>query len=92
MHLYNIVSWILPLPIIDFAVAAPVLAQERLQVHVDVGHILKDAMTTLGKRGGELDKMFHDIFGNTEDHFVRPDSPEDFAKQDESSATRPSSS
>jgi hypothetical protein len=84
MRLYYIVSGILLiLPIIDFAAAAPVPVKKGLHARVDVVHIPMDAMM---KRGGELDKVFFDIFGDTEDHFVRPDSPE------ESIATRPSSS
>jgi hypothetical protein len=88
MHLYRgyIVSWIfLILPIINFAVAAPVLVQEKLQARVDVVHIPKHAMTMLGKRQGELDEIFWDAEG----HFVKP---EYSANPEESSATRPPSS
>jgi hypothetical protein len=73
--------------IINFAVAAPVLIQEKLQARVDVVYIPKHAMTMLGtrKRAGELDEIFSDAEG----HFVRP---ENSANPEESSAIRPSSS
>ena len=90
MCLYRdyIVSGIfLILLIINFAVAAPVLIQEKLQARVDVVYIPKHAMTMLGtrKRAGELDEIFSDAEG----HFVRP---ENSANPEESSAIRPSSS
>jgi hypothetical protein len=48
MRLYYIVSGILLiLPIIDFAVAAPELIQEKLQARVDVVHIPEEAMAML---------------------------------------------
>src|SRR5258708_36865384 len=59
MRRYIIVSGILLiLSIIDFALAAPVLAQEKCQACVDVVGIPEDAMTTLGKRGGELEQLW----------------------------------
>ena len=88
MHLYRdyIASGIfLILPIINFAVAAPVQVQEKVQARVDVVHIPKHAMTILGKRQGVLD----DIIWDPKGYFVRL---EDLAKPEESSATRPSSS
>ena len=42
---------LLILSIIDFALAAPVLAQEKRQAGVDALHIPKDVKTVLGKRG-----------------------------------------
>ncbi|KAN0123263.1 hypothetical protein V8E52_003216 [Russula decolorans] len=54
MRRYDIVSGILLiLSIIDFALAAPVLVQEKRQASVDVVHIPKDVITVLGKRGSE---------------------------------------
>lgn len=54
MRRYYVASGILfILPIIDFALAAPVLVQENRQPCVNVVHIPKDMMTVLGKRGGE---------------------------------------
>ncbi len=54
MRRYYIVSGILLiLPIIDFALAAPVLVQEECQAYVDVVHIPKDVITVLEKRGAE---------------------------------------
>ena len=51
MRRYYIISGILLiLSIIDFAVAAPVLVQEKHQVGVDVVHIPKYSVTMLGKR------------------------------------------
>ncbi|KAN0105715.1 hypothetical protein V8E52_010771 [Russula decolorans] len=59
MRRYNIVYGILLiLSIIDFALAAPVLVQEKRQACVDVVHIPRDEITVLGKRGFEhLDKF-----------------------------------
>jgi hypothetical protein len=80
MRLYYPVSGILlVLPIINFALAAPVVVQEKRQAGVDVVHILEDAVPMLGKRGDDLDELFL-LY---EDHFAQPE---------ESSAARPSSS
>jgi hypothetical protein len=52
MQRYNIISGILLiLSIIDIALAAPVLVQEKRQASVDVVHIPRDVITVLGKRG-----------------------------------------
>jgi hypothetical protein len=83
MRRYYIVSGILLiLPIIDFALAAPVLVQEKRQAGVDVAHISEDSIIMLGKRGGEFDEWLEHLnqFENQ------------FAKPKESSAARPSSS
>jgi hypothetical protein len=81
MRRYHIVSGILLiLPIIDFAVAAPVLVQEKRQTRVYVEHTPEDAITILGKRGNELDELTK-LFPLYEDHFAQ-----------ESPAARPSSS
>jgi hypothetical protein len=78
MRLYHIVSGILfILPIIDFAVAMPVLVQEKRRPPVDVAQMPEDAINTLGKRGKELDELLSVL----ENHFPEP----------ESSAARPSS-
>jgi len=54
MRRYDIVSGILLiLSTVDFALAAPVLVQEKRQACVDVVHIPRDVITVLGKRGGE---------------------------------------
>ena len=82
MRRYYIVSGILlTLPIISFAVAAPVLVQEKHQAVVDVVHIPEDVITMLGKRGDELDELLLTFIGVPEDHFPKPES---------SSAARPS--
>jgi hypothetical protein len=61
MRRYDIVSGILLiLSIIDFALAAPVLVQEKRQACVDVVHIPRAVITVLGKRGPgdeDLDKL-----------------------------------
>jgi hypothetical protein len=55
MRRYNIVvsGILLILSMIDFALAAPVLVQEKRQTFVDVVHIPKDVITVLGKRWEE---------------------------------------
>jgi len=51
------------LSIIDFALAAPVLVQEKRQACVDVVHIPRHAITVLGKRGSEeLEKLAEEYF------------------------------
>ena len=68
MRRYDIVSGvILTLSIIDFALAAPVLVQEKRQARVDVVNIPKDVTTILGKRGDEeLEKLVEELFGTGE--------------------------
>ena len=54
MRWYNIVTGILlTLPIVDFALAAPVLVQEKSQARVGGVHIPKDVITGLWKRWDE---------------------------------------
>ena len=54
MRQYDILSGILLiLSIIGFALAAPVLVQEKRQACVDVVHIPRDAITVLGKRADD---------------------------------------
>ncbi|KAI0274456.1 hypothetical protein BGY98DRAFT_993346 [Russula aff. rugulosa BPL654] len=54
MRWYNIVTGILlTLPIVDFALTAPVLVQEKSQARVGAVHIPKDVITGLGKRWDE---------------------------------------
>ena len=59
MRRYDIVLGILLiLSVFDFALAAPVLVQEKRQVVVDVMQIPKDMITVFGKRAGEeLDQL-----------------------------------
>jgi hypothetical protein len=81
MRRYYIFSGILlVLPIINFAVAAPALVQDKRQPGVDVVHIPEDAITMLGKRGDGLNELWLKLFGPFKDHFAKP----------ESSAARPS--
>ena len=55
MRQYFIASGILLiLPIINFAVAAPMQVQEKRQPPVDMERMPEDTMTTLGKRGDDM--------------------------------------
>jgi hypothetical protein len=80
---YTVSGILLILPIIDFALAAPVLVQEKRQADVDVAHIPEDAITMLGKRGDELNELWLKALNLNEGHLAKPE---------ESSAARPSSS
>ena len=72
MRRYDIVSGILfVFSIIDFALAVPVLVQEKRQACDDVAHIPKNMKTVLGKRGDEevaklLDQYFKAIANQAE--------------------------
>jgi len=68
MRRYDLVTGILLiLSIIDFALAAPVLVQEKRKAGVDVVHIPKDGITVLGKRvGEELAKVTEELLKNGE--------------------------
>ena len=71
MRLYYTVSGIiLILPIINFAVAAPVLVQERRQTGINVVYTPKEAMTISRKRGNELDEMWLEVLGHPESNFL----------------------
>jgi hypothetical protein len=67
MRRYNIVSGILLiLSFIDFALAAPVLVQEKRQAWVNLMHIPKDVIIMLGKRWDEdLEKLWGEYFDNS---------------------------
>jgi hypothetical protein len=59
MRRYDTISGILLiLSIIDFAVAAPVLVQEKRRAGVDAVYTPEDAITMLGERGDELVNYF----------------------------------
>jgi hypothetical protein len=64
MRRYDIVLGILLiLSIIDFALPAPVLVQEKRQARVDVVHIPRDVITVLWKRGEEeLAQLMEEYF------------------------------
>jgi hypothetical protein len=68
MRRYDIMSGILLiLSIIDFALAAPVLVQEKRQASIVVQHLPKDVITVLGKRMDEEDlaeKLWEEYFDN----------------------------
>ncbi|KAI0277618.1 hypothetical protein BGY98DRAFT_978613 [Russula aff. rugulosa BPL654] len=57
MRRYNIVSLILLILSVNFALAAPVRIAENCQECVDVVHVPKGVITVLGKRGDNLEKM-----------------------------------
>ena len=56
--------------ITDFALAAPILVQEKRQECVDVVHMPKDVISVLGKRGGTpgdlLDELYKVVEGQAE--------------------------
>jgi hypothetical protein len=64
MRRYDVVSGIIFIIfIIDSALAAPVLVQEKRQARVDVVHMPKDVITVLGKRvNEELEKLLEAYF------------------------------
>ena len=64
MRRYDIVTGILLiLSIVNFALAAPVLVQDKRQAHVDVEKIPEGVTTVLGKRlGEELEKLGEEYF------------------------------
>ena len=69
MRLYNIVSEILViLPIIDFAVTAPLLAQEKLQARINVVHISAHAWKRADD--SELEELGVKLFNHPKSHFV----------------------
>ncbi|KAI0270882.1 hypothetical protein BGY98DRAFT_1100588 [Russula aff. rugulosa BPL654] len=76
MRRYYITSGILfVLPIIDFAIAAPVRVQKEPRVGVEVVQSPKDATTMLGKRGLDLFKIIGfpvDDFPDLEDFVINP--------------------
>ena len=80
MRRHFIVSGILLIfPIIDFAVTAPVLVQEKPRAGLDVAHTPEDVIPVFGKRTDEWSELWLD--------FLRSD----LAKPEGSSAARPSS-
>ena len=73
MRRYDVVSGaIFILSIVDFALAAPVLVQEKRQASADVVHIPKDLISVLGKRGDTvtvdnlLDEFYKAMEGQAE--------------------------
>ena len=80
MRQFDIFSGILLiLSIIDFALSAPVLVQEKHQACADVVHIPKDVISVLGKRGDTVVDLLDDFHEAAEE-------------QAESSKAHPSSS
>lgn len=64
---------LLILPIIDFAVAAPALAQVKRQAGVDVVHISEDAISMLGERGDESNELLLKYTSYIENYFANPE-------------------
>jgi hypothetical protein len=81
MHLYIVFGILLIVPTVDFALAAPVLVQEKRQLEAcaDMANIPECPVTVLGKRG-EIEEVGGKYIENW------------FAKPEESSAALPSSS
>jgi len=68
MRRYEIVSGtLLILSVIDFALAAPVLVQEKREACVDVVHIPRDVISVMGKRG-----KAGDLLDEAWDKYVKP--------------------
>jgi hypothetical protein len=81
MRLYIVSGTLLFLPIVDFALAAPVLVQEKRQACADMANIPEYPVTVFGKRGGaEIEEAGGKYIENW------------FAEQGEKATTRPSSS
>jgi hypothetical protein len=74
---YIVSGILLVLLIINFAVAAPVLVQEKHQAVVDLVHVPEDAIAMLGKRGDEFDELLLTLFGVPEESSsaARPSAP-----------------
>jgi hypothetical protein len=82
MRRYGPISGILLiLSIVDFALAAPALVQEKRQASVVVSHTPKDVITVLGKRWNELElletqwKKYFDDLGHLEESSSSSSSP-----------------
>ena len=87
MRRYCIASvLLLILPIIDFAVSAPVLVRNKPQAGVDVVHTI----TMLGKRSGELDELWFEFSDHPEGNFRAK--PEDLSAAHQSLSPPPSGS
>ncbi|KAF8490543.1 hypothetical protein F5888DRAFT_1909909 [Russula emetica] len=79
MHLYMVFGILLIVPTVDFALAAPVLVQEKRQACADMANIPECPVTVLGKRG-EIEEVGGKYIENW------------FAKPEGESAALPSSS
>ena len=77
MPLYNIVFRILLLTFITFALAAPVLVQEKRQACVDEVRVPRDVMTMLGRRAVGDDLRM--LLGVAEEHVPEEHAPEEHA-------------
>ena len=75
MHLYIISGILLIVPIVDFALAAPVQVQEKRQAcpDTDMADIPEYMITVLGKRGGEIEEAGGEIL-RIENWFKTPES------------------
>jgi hypothetical protein len=79
---YIVFGTLLIVSIIDFTVALPALVREGRHAGADVPHIPGDAITMLGKRAGEFNEQWLKYLS---------DFQKNFAKQEESPTTGPSS-
>jgi hypothetical protein len=52
MRLSTVAGVLFIIPIVDFALAAPVLAQEKCQACAEIANIPENPVTVFGKRGG----------------------------------------
>jgi len=75
MHLYIVSGILLIVPIVNFALAAPVQVQEKRRAcpDTDMADIPEYTITVLGKRGGEIEEVGNEIL-RVEDWFKAPES------------------
>ena len=89
MRWYDIAFGVLLiLSIIDFALAAPVLVQEKSRAQVHVAHMAKDAKALYGKRGSEQLDKFKKL---AEDYFEKWGKPVWWPEEHASTTTSSSS-
>jgi hypothetical protein len=87
MHRHNIVPWILIiLTVSTFALAAPVLIQEKRQSCVDEVRVPRDVITVLGKRAqGDnvylLLDGFENVLGEPVENVPLPNLPEEYVPE-----------
>ena len=90
MHLYKLSGILLIVPIVDFALAVPVLVQEKRQARPDMADIPKYPVTMLGKRGNieeEAGERIETLLPKVENYFGKP---EESSAAEGSSSSAPS--
>lgn len=80
MRLYIVSGILLIVPIVGFALAAPVLVQEKREEYTDIASIPEYPVTVFGKRAGEIEEAGVQYISDW------------FGQQGEKAATHPSSS